>query len=105
MAPRVGDVHHGGSGAPSLAEPGRDEGCRKGTLPRRPGDTVEGFAQQFLEFALSQETARTETLLPPVEGREENPLFRSVPPLVQGPGMIYLPTHLWPVPFGTQGVR
>ncbi len=41
----------------------------------------------MLEFALSQETARTAPLLPPVEGREENLLFRfvSVPPLVQGP--------------------
>ncbi len=40
----------------------------KARFPRRPGDTVEGFAQQFLEFALSQETARTETLLPPGGG-------------------------------------
>ncbi len=30
----------------------------------------------MLEFALSQETARTAPLLPPVEGREENLLFR-----------------------------
>ncbi len=30
--PREGDVHHGGPGAPSLAQPGRDEGRRKGTL-------------------------------------------------------------------------
>ncbi len=43
----------------------------------------------MLEFALSQETARTASLLPPVEGREENLLFRfvSVPPLVQGPAV------------------
>ncbi len=36
----------------------------------------------MLEFALSQETARTAPLLPPVEGREENLLFHfvSVPP-------------------------
>ncbi len=41
----------------------------------------------MLEFALSQETARTAPLLPPVEGREENPLFRfvSVSSLIQGP--------------------
>ncbi len=41
----------------------------------------------MLEFALSQETARTAPLLPPVEGREENLPFHfiSVPPLVQGP--------------------
>ncbi len=29
----------------------------------------------MLEFALSQETARTAPLLPPEEGREENPVF------------------------------
>ncbi len=34
--PREGDVHHGGPGAPSLAQSGRDEGHRQGTLPRRP---------------------------------------------------------------------
>ncbi len=51
--PREGDVHHGGPGAPSLAQPGRDEGRRQGTLSRRPISqgglfgTVEGFAQQF----------------------------------------------------------
>ncbi len=40
----------------------------------------------MLEFALSQETARTAPLLPPVEGREENLPFHfvSIPPLVQG---------------------
>ncbi len=44
---------------------------------------------EMLEFALSQETARTAPLLPPVKGREENLLFRfvSVPPLVQGPAV------------------
>ncbi len=30
--PWEGDVHHGGPGAPSLAQPGRDEGRRQGTL-------------------------------------------------------------------------
>ncbi len=34
--PREGDVHHGGPGAPSLAQPDRDEGRRQGTLSRRP---------------------------------------------------------------------
>ncbi len=29
-------IHHGGPGAPSLAQPGRDEGRRQGTLSRRP---------------------------------------------------------------------
>ncbi len=31
-----GDVHHGGPGAPSLVQPGRDEGRQQGTLSRRP---------------------------------------------------------------------
>ncbi len=34
--PREGDVHHGGPGAPSLAQPGKDEGRRQGTFSRRP---------------------------------------------------------------------
>ncbi len=34
--PREGDVHHGGPGAPSLAQPGRDEGRQQSTLSRRP---------------------------------------------------------------------
>ncbi len=34
--PLEGDVHHGGPGAPSLAQPGRDEGRRQGTLSRCP---------------------------------------------------------------------
>ncbi len=41
--PREGDVHHGGPGAPSLAQPGRDEGRRQGTLswgPHLPGRAV-----------------------------------------------------------------
>ncbi len=36
VVPREGDVHHGGPGAPSLAQPGRDEGRRQGTLSRCP---------------------------------------------------------------------
>ncbi len=56
----------------------------------RPGSRRSGpdaGNPEMLEFALSQETARTAPLLPPVEGREEDLLFRfvSVPPLVQGP--------------------
>ncbi len=41
--PREGDVHHGGPGTPSLAQPGRDEGRRQGTLsqcPHLPGRAV-----------------------------------------------------------------
>ncbi len=34
--PREGDVHLSGPGAASLAQPGRDEGQRQGTLSRRP---------------------------------------------------------------------
>ncbi len=33
---------------------------------------------EMLEFALSQETARTAPLLPPEEGREENPMFNFI---------------------------
>ncbi len=58
--------------------------------PSRPGSRRSGpdaGNPEMLEFALSQETARTAPLLPPVEVREENLLFHfvSVPPLVQGP--------------------
>ncbi len=60
--------------------------------PSRPGSRRSGpdaGNPEMLEFALSQETARTAPLLPPVEGQEENLLFRfvSVPPLVQGPAV------------------
>ncbi len=34
MVPREGNVHHGGPGALSLAQTGRDEGRRQGTLSR-----------------------------------------------------------------------
>ncbi len=62
---------------------------RPSQAPSRPGSRRSGLDAgnpEKLEFALSQETARTAPLLPPVEGREENLLFRfvSVPPLVQG---------------------
>ncbi len=43
---------------------------------RRSGPDVGN--PEMLEFVLSQETARTAPLLPPVEGREENLLFRFV---------------------------
>ncbi len=62
---------------------------RPSQAPSRPGSRRSGpdaGNPEMLEFALSQETARTAPLLPLVEGREENLLFRfvSVPPLVQG---------------------
>ncbi len=40
--------------------------------------TIPNPNQEMLEFALSQETARRAPFLPPVEGREENPVFRFV---------------------------
>ncbi len=46
--------------------------------PSRPGSRrsrPDAGNPEMLEFALSQETARTAQLLPPVEGREENLLF------------------------------
>ncbi len=44
VVPQEGDVHHGGPGAPSLDQPGRDEGCLQSTLSRRlrlPGRAVQ----------------------------------------------------------------
>ncbi len=57
--------------------------------PNRPGGRRSGpdaGNPEMLEFALSQETTRKASLLPPVEGRVENPMFPfiSVPPLAQG---------------------
>ncbi len=40
--------------------------------------TIPNPNQEMLEFAFSQETARSAPFLPPVEGREENPVFRFV---------------------------
>ncbi len=48
---------------------------RPSQAPSRPGSLRSGpdaGNPEMLEFALSQETARTAPLLPPVEGREEN---------------------------------
>ncbi len=59
----------------------------------------------MLEFALSQETARTAPLLPPVEGRKENLLFRfvSVPPLVcSAAGPTFSKKEQFPFPPGSQ---
>ncbi len=62
-----------------------DGGLPSHQAPSRPGSQQsdpDGGNPEMLEFALSQETARTAPLLPPVEGREENPVFHfvSVPP-------------------------
>ncbi len=76
--------------------------------PSRPGSRRSGpdaGNPEMLEFALSQETARTAPLLPPVEGREENLLFRfvSVPPLVQGPAVpTFSKKEQFPFPPGSQ---
>ncbi len=54
---------------------------RPSQAPSRPGSRRSGpdaGNPEMLEFALSQETARTAPLLPPVEGREENLLFHFV---------------------------
>ncbi len=61
---------------------------RPSQAPSRPGSRRSGpdaGNPEMLEFAFSQETARTAPLLPPVEGREENLLFRfvSVPHLLK----------------------
>ncbi len=51
---------------------------RPSQAPSRPASLRSGpdaGNPEMLEFALSQETARTAPLLPPVEGREENLLF------------------------------
>ncbi len=80
---------------PSQA-PSRPESRRSGPDAGNP---------EMLEFALSQETARTAPLLPPVEGREENLLFRfvSIPPLVQGPAVpTFSKKEQFPFPPGSQ---
>ncbi len=64
-------------------EPLAGERCppRPNQAPNRPGSQRSGpdaCNPEMLEFALSQEMARTAPLLPPVEGREENPLFQFV---------------------------
>ncbi len=60
---------------------------RPSQAPSRPGSRRSGpdaGNPEMLEFALSQETARTAPLLPPVEGREENLLFRFVSVVSEG---------------------
>ncbi len=54
--PREGDVHHGGPGAPSLAQHGRDEGRRQGTLsrcPHLPGRAVRRHRRGLCPAVLS----------------------------------------------------
>ncbi len=81
---------------------------RPSQAPSRPGNRRSGpdaGNPEMLEFALSQETARTAPLLPPVEGREENLLFRfvSVPPLVRGPAVpTFSKKEQFPFPPGSQ---
>ncbi len=81
---------------------------RPSQAPSRPGSRRSGpdaGNPEMLEFALSQETARTAPLLPPVEGREENLLFHfvSVPPLVQRPAVpTFSKKEQFPFPPGSQ---
>ncbi len=81
---------------------------RPSQAPSRPGSRRSGpdvGNPEMLEFALSQETARTAPLLPPVVGREENLLFHfvSVPPLVQGPAVpTFSKKEQFPFPPGSQ---
>ncbi len=81
---------------------------RPSQAPSRPGSWRSGPGTgnpEMLEFALSQKTARTAPLLPPVEGREENLLFRfvSVPPLVQGRAVpTFSKKEQFPFPPGSQ---
>ncbi len=73
--------------------------------PRSRRSGPDAGNPEMLEFVLSQETARTVPLLPPVEGREENLLFRfvSVPPLVQGPAVpTFSKKEQFPFPPGSQ---
>ncbi len=76
--------------------------------PSRPGSRRSGpdaGNPEMLEFALSQETTRTASLLPPVEGRVENLMFPfiSVPPLAQGSAApTYSKKEQFPFPPGFQ---
>ncbi len=87
---------------------GKRRPLRPSQAPSRPGSRRSGpdaGNPEMLEFALSQETARTAPLIPPVEGREENLLFRfvSVPPLVQGPAVpTFSKKEQFPFPPGSQ---
>ncbi len=76
--------------------------------PSRPGSRRSGpdaGNPEMLEFVLSQETTRTASLLPPVEGRVENLMFPfiSVPPLAQGSAApTYSKKEQFPFPPGFQ---
>ncbi len=66
---------------------------RPSQAPSRPGSrqsSPDAGNPEKLEFALSQQTARTAPLLPLEQGWEENPvfIFVSVTPLVQGPAVL-----------------
>ncbi len=71
--------HRGRPSASSRAAPPHAESTPRPVVEPLTG---ERHPPEILEFALSPEMARTAPLLPPVEGREENPMFRflSVPP-------------------------
>ncbi len=86
-------------------EPLAGEWCppRPSQAPSRPGSRRSGpnaGNPEMLEFALSQETARTAPLLPPVEGREENLLFHFVS--VRTSGTHFSKKEQFPFPPGSQ---
>ncbi len=61
VVPREGAVHHGGPGAPSLAQSGRDEKCQQGALSRcshLPGGAVWQHHRELCPAVLGG-TART----------------------------------------------
>ncbi len=87
-ARRRGRPHATSRAAPPQAEstprPARRASCRRAAplcpsqAPSRLGSRRSGpdaGNPEMLEFDLSRETARTPPLLPPEEGREENPIF------------------------------
>ncbi len=82
-APLEGDVHHGCPGAPSLAQPGRDEGRRQGTLPRRPhlpGGAVRGHHRGLCPAVLGSIAADRGDPAHPADMIHR-------PPLPPGPGL------------------
>ncbi len=101
-ADALGDLRVTVRASPPGTPPRTSYSSRSEHPVRFPGDFA---GPEMLEFALSQETARTAPLLPPVEGREENILFRfvSVPPLVQGPAVpTFSKKEQFPFPPGSQ---
>ncbi len=82
--PREGDVHHGGPGEPSLAQPGRDEGHRQGMLPRCPPSPRRGCSvtpSRALPSSSRWYSSR------PRQSSTSCPSVTHRPPLPPGPGL------------------